>query len=156
MVKVKKNNDLLSGIIFFIVAGVYFISAFQIKQFPDGFISSDFIPKILGAVLMILSVLQIISSIKGKKGRTIQQKDKKPKKEVFITLILLIVYIAFLKPVGFPVMTTVYIFFQSLLFTPKEKRKPVFAAILSIVFSVTVYLIFVRCFTLTLPAGILG
>lgn len=56
----KRYREVIGGSVFFLFAATYFVMAFQIPTFNDGFISSDFMPKVYGAILMLLSVIQII------------------------------------------------------------------------------------------------
>ena len=58
----KRYREVIGGSVFFLFAATYFVMAFQIPTFNDGFISSDFMPKVYGTILMLLSVIQ--SSIK--------------------------------------------------------------------------------------------
>jgi hypothetical protein len=57
---VKRYREFIGGSVFFLFAATYFVMAFQIPTFNDGFISSDFMPKVYGTILMLLSVIQII------------------------------------------------------------------------------------------------
>ena len=61
-----------------------------------------------------------------------------------------------LVPVGFVIMTTVYITVQSWILSPKEKKNPVKFFMIGAVASAVIYYIFRNIFVLMLPAGILG
>ena len=73
-----------------------------------------------------------------------------------ITLLFITVYISLMKPLGFILSTIIYLFAQILLIAPRDKKKPVFILILSVVVSVALYAIFVKGFSVILPAGILS
>jgi hypothetical protein len=77
-------------------------------------------------------------------------------KGVLLTVVLMGLYISLLKPIGFLIMTAVYLFFQMYVLADKsEQRIPLFLGI-SIVSSIAVYYCFKSVFHLMLPAGILG
>jgi hypothetical protein len=65
-------------------------------------------------------------------------------------------YALLITKVGFLITTTVYLFIQINILSPKQSRKHLMFAIISVVASVVIYYIFVKVFNLMLPAGILG
>lgn len=158
----KKYKEIISGGLIFIFAATYFVIALSIPEFNDGFISSDFMPKIYGIVLMILAAFQIFFGIKQlKKERVADENNDGLGKmniasEVILTFLMLVLYVALLNPLGFLVATVLFLLGMVTLFTPKEKRNIFKIVLISVVFSVVVYLIFVKGFSLTLPEGILG
>ena len=77
-------------------------------------------------------------------------------KEVGLTFILLAIYTVFLKQLGFVTATFLYIFFQTLVLTKKEKRNYKLTIILAIIFSVLIDYIFVELLSVLLPKGIIG
>jgi putative tricarboxylic transport membrane protein len=72
------------------------------------------------------------------------------------SLILIGIYIALMKPLGFILSSFLYSAVQIYLFAPEGKRRPLFIIILSAVFSVAMYLLFMQGFSILLPPGILG
>lgn len=158
----KEYKEIISGVIIFIFAAVYFIIALSIPEFNDGFISSDFMPKIYGVVLMLLSAFQIAFGMKRQKkenaadNQTSDVEKMKIAPEVLLTFIMLVLYVAFLNLLGFLIATILFLLGMVTLFTPKEKRSILKIVLISVVFSLVVYLIFVKGFSLTLPEGILG
>ena len=58
----KKYSDIISGAVLFVLAAVYYAMATQIKQYNSGLpgiITSDFIPKVYGIAVMVLSAILI-------------------------------------------------------------------------------------------------
>lgn len=158
-----RKREMLGGGLFFLFAATYFVTALDIKQFNDGFLSSDFIPKAYGLILMLLSITQIVIGVYGnKKGMSKQNSGVSLLKQlapVISTFALLIAYIVFLKPIGFVIMSSIFVFFMTLMLSSREERtfkRLLITAIVACTFSTAVYLLFVRGFALTLPAGILG
>lgn len=155
----RKYKEVISGSIIFILAAVYFGIGLTIPEFNDGFISSDFMPKLYGIILMALSAVQILIGAKGIKkeeGTNDQGNGTFLVPEVIITFVFLVLYVALLNVLGFLVSTILFLLGMVTLFTPKEKRNIVKIILISVVFSVVVYLIFVKGFGLTLPEGFFG
>lgn len=93
-----------------------------------------------------------------RKGAEVVQEElalKTDYRRVLLSLVLLAASIFLLEYVGFLIIGAVYLFLQILILSPKEKRKPIRYALLSIVISAAVYLLFVRAFHVMLPNGIL-
>jgi putative tricarboxylic transport membrane protein len=80
----------------------------------------------------------------------------KENREIVLTFVSLAVYIALLEPVGFLIMTAVYLFVQTLILTPKEKRNYIVTLITSIVIAVALDYVFVCLLNVLLPLGIFG
>ena len=62
----KKYGELIGGIAVFMIAAVYFWMAFGIKQFnagQPGIITSDIMPKIYGAAVMLLFCFKLVQII---------------------------------------------------------------------------------------------
>ena len=114
-------------------------------------------PKIVGFLLLACAVGFLYQGIRTPKATEGDNKfDYVSLIRFLIALGLLIMYVLLLKPVGFIIMTTFYIFIQSLFMAPPEKRSVLGSAILAVVSSVTIYLVFTRGLSLLLPPGILG
>lgn len=168
----KKYGEIISGAVVFLAAAVYYGMAFGIKQFgagQPGIITSDFMPKIYGAAVMILSAIQILRGIWGlKSGGGSEEKEteenagkrKLPvEPEILLTFLLLIIYVAFLRSVGFIIMSILFILGLSCILLPTEKRglkTYLLIFIIGAAFTVAITLIFVQGFKLTLPMGLLG
>ena len=64
----KKYSDVISGAILFILSTAYYVMALDIKKFnagQTGIVTSDFMPKIYGAAVMLLSALLIVRGIRN-------------------------------------------------------------------------------------------
>lgn len=141
-----------------LLAVVYYMYSFSIKEYGDAAVNSRFMPQILGIVLLLLSIAQIVSVIVNKKAleSVSTGTGSKINAKVIQTLILIAVYATIMIPVGFLLSTMAYIFLQTMILTPKEKQRYLKTAIISVGFSIVVYMVFVKGFELTLPSGILG
>lgn len=155
----NRYKELIGGTCFFIFAAVYFIMALSIPKFNDGFVSSDFMPKLYGVLLMILSVIQVLQGVSRVKKEPRETKETEKKSgipmapEVLLTFLFLILYVVILKPLGFLIATILFLLAMITMFTPKESRSFLRTVLISVIFSVVVYLIFVKGLSLTLPEG---
>ena len=72
----KKYSDIISGAVLFVLAAVYYAMATQIKQYNSGLpgiITSDFIPKVYGIAVMVLSAILIFRGIRDLKKARAQE-----------------------------------------------------------------------------------
>ncbi|HWP51763.1 MAG TPA: tripartite tricarboxylate transporter TctB family protein [Clostridia bacterium] len=169
----KKYREIIGGATFFVLAAAYFVMAFGIKRFgagQPGIVTSDFMPKIYGAFMLILSAIQILQGVWQLKaqrqsvavdaGVSSESGKRFPvEPEIMLTFLLLIVYVGLLKTVGFLIMSVLFIIGLTFLLLPKEERsvkKCIEVLMVAVLFTVVIYLIFVKGFHLTLPVGILG
>lgn len=168
--KTKYKMNMITGAVIFAFGLAYFILSWQIANFkglgaPP--IDAKFVPRLWGGLLMLLSLIVFLRGLREylqlKKEGKIEKKTGGPLKakivenrEVILTFICLLIYIWLLQPVGFIIMSALYIFAESMILTPKEKRKPWIALIVGVVAAVVVDYAFVNLLHVLLPAGILG
>ena len=163
----KKN--LIPGIVLTIFSIIYLVLTSQIKKFSG--LGSDplgarAIPYLWGISLLLLSLILVVRGIKQRnlaiKNNTLVKSELnftgmiKENREIVLTFVSLAVYIALLEPVGFLIMTAVYLFVQTLILTPKEKRNYIVTLITSIVIAVALDYVFVCLLNVLLPLGIFG
>lgn len=163
----KKN--LIPGIVLTIFSIIYLVLTSQIKKFSG--LGSDplgarAIPYLWGISLLVLSLILVVRGIKQRnlaiKNNTLVKSELnftgmiKENREIVLTFVSLAVYIALLEPVGFLIMTAVYLFVQTLILTPKEKRNYILTLITSIVIAVALDYVFVCLLNVLLPLGIFG
>lgn len=163
----KKN--LIPGIVLTIFSIIYLVLTSQNKKFSG--LGSDplgarAIPYLWGISLLVLSLILVVRGIKQRnlaiKNNTLVKSELnftgmiKENREIVLTFVSLAVYIALLEPVGFLIMTAVYLFVQTLILTPKEKRNYIVTLITSIVIAVALDYVFVCLLNVLLPLGIFG
>lgn len=163
----KKN--LFPGIILTIFSVIFLILTSQIKKFSGlgaDPLGARAIPYFWGISLLILSLILVARGIKQrnkaiknntyvKTKQNLLQKIKE-NREIVLTFLSLAVYIALLEPIGFLIMTVFYLYIQTLILTPKEKRRYLLTLITSIVIAVALDYIFVCLLNVLLPLGIFG
>lgn len=189
MAKLKNNKELLIGVLFLALGAAYLISAFFIPSY-DGYggqnISSSFMPKVLGIMLVVLSLMQIYGARKAAAmARTATQKPAEATqdaqeapggvtqdnvaefdddaamrgastKSMLIIFAILVAYIGLMPIVGFILSTAFFLLASMLVLTPANRRNIVLIIVLTLVVSVGVYFLFVDGLSLVLPAGLLG
>ena len=154
MDSIKKREIAIGAIFLAIGLGyLYMTSGIARKQFIDG----AFVPYILSITMCVLGVLQIREAYKLPQRDAISEPDKADYRTVWKTLGLIVAYAAFLQPVGFPIMTVLYLFAQFIVLTPANKNASyaVYGAI-AVITSAVVYITFRHAFDMILPVGMLN
>ncbi|SES73633.1 putative tricarboxylic transport membrane protein [Salinibacillus kushneri] len=148
----KRINQRIAVVLFVISAG-YLIMSYQLPSFAYTAVDADVIPKGLGYLLTMLSIVLYFS----KNTETEEQKERRniPKRDMGGLLTvggMLFLYIWLFEIIGFVLMTSLFVFFCSLILGYK---KHIINALVSIIFSISTYTIFVFLLKIQLPQGIL-
>ena len=156
----EKFKDVYAGVFVLAVGLILFAASFSVPKGAAVSIGSDFMPKVTCGLMAVLGgIITWNGNIQAKKyseNNKNQTEEKKHYKELAASVAALFVYMILLVPVGFVIMTTVYITVQSWILSPKEKKNPVKFFMIGAVASAVIYSIFRNIFVLMLPAGILG
>ena len=150
-----KKREIAVGIAFLLVGlgYLYLTAMIPRKQFID----AAFVPYVLAAIMCVLGVLQLLEVRKINDGESSATQDTSDYRTVWKTLGLIVAYAALMEPVGFPVMTVVYLFAQFIVLTPLDKKVnyPMYL-IIAVLTSTVVYLTFRQAFDMLLPVGVLN
>ncbi len=128
-------------------------------------LDARFIPRLWGTALLILSLMLVVRGFRartaelrgGAAGSGVSAKSFWDRnREVVLTFAAIAVYTALLGPVGFLIMSALYMFFQILLLSKPEKRNYKLAAAVAVISAVLVDYLFVELLSVLLPRGILG
>ena len=108
----KKYSDIISGAVLFVLAAVYYAMATQIKQYNSGLpgiVTSDFIPKVYGVAVMVLSAILIFRGIRDLKKARAQEAGEPEEASRFpidpaivLVFLLLVIYVACWTPWALP------------------------------------------------------
>lgn len=150
-----KAADFLIALAVVVISIVLWFQADKMPQSNRGIGPGDF-PKFICVVLFVLGMIQLVSIVVRSKGIPLidfKSVNVRYLVRVLIMLALTFVYYKLLKPVGFLLMTPVYLFASFILF---GYRKKLIAAVVAVAFPVVVYFLFSRVFMVILPRGILG
>ncbi|MGE4283027.1 MAG: tripartite tricarboxylate transporter TctB family protein [Clostridia bacterium] len=165
---ITKNKDIISGIFLFLVAVFFYVGSFFIENLTGARIGPSFVPQLVSIVLAIISILIVADGIKHLKLNDSLEIEKEKKEKsgtaktplyknaVLLSIINMWIYIGLMKPLGFMIMTFIYLFTQFIILSKQGKRQYLLSVIISLIVSVVTYYLFVNAFNLMLPAGILG
>ncbi|WP_226685996.1 tripartite tricarboxylate transporter TctB family protein [Stutzerimonas stutzeri] len=142
----------------------YLVMAYRVPG-HDG-IDAATVPTLLAILLCLLGALQTLSAF-GNRARPAAESDADATEQtrtsvvepltVLKTLGLILLYVVLLGPVGFPIMTTLYLYLQFIVLTPVDhKVRHLPYAAIAVVTSIVIYLLFREAFDLLLPAGLLN
>jgi putative tricarboxylic transport membrane protein len=141
------------GLVLIGFAVFYLILSFRLPEYPYAAIDADFVPKALGFLLLVLSVLLFLSKKQETEGEKQKRKIPEGEAKVLLTVCtLILLYIFFFEIIGFVIMTSLFIFVTTWYLGYDKKWTN---AIVSIVFSLSIYLMFNYLLQISLPTGIL-
>lgn len=154
--KTGKISEVIFNMVLFLAGILLLISAQSIEVGAAMGQGGDFLPKLCSLFWVIISGLMLASSVFKS---TAQSEDKKGNITGFLlTLLLLFLYVLLLKPIGFVITSSFYMFLQMMLFVPRElidKKRLLIFVVVSVLLPVLVNLLFANVFSLILPAGVL-
>lgn len=158
------KKDLTIGVSMLGTSIAYLVMAYRVPG-HDG-IDAATVPTLLAILLCLLGVLQTLSAFGNRKRPAAESDADAPEQTsasvvepltVLKTLGLILIYVVLLGPVGFPVMTTLYLYLQFIVLTPVDhKVRHLPYAAIAVVTSAVIYLLFREAFDLLLPAGLLN
>lgn len=160
------KKELIIGLAMLGASLAYLVMAQQLPG-HDG-VDAATVPKLLAGLLSLLGVMQLISAFAKPKAAAEpaspvpteaeeQPADVIEPKTVLKTLGLILGYMALLGPVGFPIMTVVYLYLQFLVLTPvNQKARHLTYLLIAAICSALIFLLFREAFDLMLPAGLLN
>lgn len=123
-------------------------------------IGPDFMPTVIGVLILILALMLLFSSIKNFKANAKKAEsmpaDTSDYKRVLASLVLVVIYVNILAPVGFILSTLGYLSLQILVLAPDDRRKGkdiLTYAVIDVVFVLIVFYLFRYGFKIVLPSG---
>jgi len=151
-----KKREFAVGV-FFLVVGLgylYLTSTLPRKQAID----AAFVPYVLATIMCVLGVLQLRAARKLVASEaSATQGERSDYATVLKTLGLIVAYAAFLEPVGFPIMTVIYLFAQFIVLTPTDKKvNYLMYGAIAIITSAAVFMTFRYAFDMMLPVGLMN
>ncbi|CAM3731606.1 MULTISPECIES: tripartite tricarboxylate transporter TctB family protein [Pseudomonadaceae] len=160
------KKELIIGIAMLGASLTYLVLAQQLPG-HDG-VDAATVPKLLAGFLSLLGLMQLVSAFAKPKAvaepaSPVPAEAEEPAveviepKTVLKTLGLILGYMALLGPVGFPIMTVVYLYLQFLVLTPaNQKARHLTYLLIAVICSALIFLLFREAFDLLLPAGLLN
>ena len=150
----EKTKGIITSILFLAFSIVMIVFARQYKPMMQNDLGSGFFPMVVGIAMAALSVLRLVLAFREKKGEV--KKSGDDLMGGLATIILIGGYCIAFNPIGFIISTIIYLFFQILILTPKEKRSWPITIAISLVAPVAFYVLFVYAINTPLPKGLLS
>ena len=157
----RKYGDIIVSL-FYTALGSFTI--YLAKQLPKSRvmkIGPDFMPMVIGTLIVILALMLLFSSIKNFKANAAKAEampaDTSDYKRVLASLVLVVIYVNILAPIGFIVSTLGYLFLQIIVLAPDDRRTAkniLMYAIVDVIFVLVVFFLFRYGFKIVLPSGI--
>lgn len=158
-----KKKELLIGVAMLGAGLTYLVLTLKLPGHSG--IDAAFVPTLLSGLLCLLAAMQLFSAFSAadNPAKEASVADATAPvigsdvKTVVKTLALIVGYIALLNPVGFPIMTVIYLYVQFVVLTPVDhKVNHLTYALIALISSASIYLLFREAFDLMLPAGLLN
>ena len=150
----EKVKNIITSLIFMAFSIVMLVFSGQIKPMMRNDVGSGFFPTVIGIAMLALSVFRLILALREKGS------EKKTSKDDLAggleTILLIGAYCMIFSSVGFIISTALYLFFQTLVLTPKEKRNWLVTILISVISPFAIYALFVYAINTPLPKGIFG
>jgi hypothetical protein len=164
----EKTRELWVGIVVFVIAAAYLFGTMLIKHSDIVSVGAEFMPKIYGGFMLVLSILQIISGYRKMKKSDTKTPEEKPEEKsaekagfwrsarpILITFGLIIFGVAIMRLVGFVISSAIMMFGMCVLLTPGySKKRYVLFALFSILVPLAAYFLFKNVLYVSLPIGI--
>ncbi|MCQ4294250.1 tripartite tricarboxylate transporter TctB family protein [Pseudomonas stutzeri] len=157
------KKELTIGVAMLGASITYLVMASRVPNHEG--IDAATVPFLLAVLLCLLGLLQTLSAF-ARHARAAESTSDTPDEPkvtvtepltVLKTLGLILLYVVLLGPVGFPIMTTLYLYLQFIVLTPVDRKiRHLLYAGIALVTSVVIYLLFREAFDLLLPAGLLN
>ena len=157
----RKYRDYLSSIFFIAISLVMIYMARLLPKSKVMSIGPDFMPTVIGVTTLILAVLLLILTVMRTKERETALAKAEPEdfdyRRMLYSLVLILIYVFIMQPVGFILSTIIYLIPQFLVLAPDEernKKEAIKLVVISIIFTIIVFLLFRYGFKIVLPAGL--
>ncbi len=163
----NRYKEIVLGLVMVVFSLFYVYQASIIKVRSTVAVSAKLIPELLGLLVLVLGVLQMVAGAKalavvliadheeGNKEVFMNAEEKRDVWPILLTFVLIIAYALSFEWLGFVVSSTLCMFFQMMILTPKSAKSPVFFFIISLAVAAVVYVAFRKGLNLSLPQGIL-
>ncbi|MFN4172130.1 MAG: tripartite tricarboxylate transporter TctB family protein, partial [Pseudorhodobacter sp.] len=119
-----------------------------------GAVDASFVPRILAWMMIGLGAMQLFAARRAVAGAADQATTGRAYAVVGISLALIAGFIALMRPLGFPVAASLFLFAQFWLLTPADRTpRPGLSAALAVTAAAVIFVTFRYGFNLLLPAG---
>ena len=151
MKKKKPFSELVIGLACIALGAVVFIAAGSLQQVRLGIGPGGF-PKFIAVVLMLLGVAQTAMALSAGVQAPKFDVEKKAASLFIAAVVVTAVYVALLPTIGFILLTPILMVIMMYLFGERHFGK---MAVIAVITTVVVWLLFTEVFMIFLPEGLL-
>jgi|GEM_PF-892110 hypothetical protein len=162
----QRYKEIILGVLMLALAAFYLYHSTFIRTRSMVSVSAKMIPEILGCLVVVLGVFQVLNGIralaavKNKDAATgarpvfissLELRDAIP---VLKTFVIILLYAISYEWLGFIISSTLCMFLQMWVLTPKSKFRPGAFFGISLVVAIVVFIAFRQGLSLSLPPGL--
>ncbi|MEA5137451.1 MAG: tripartite tricarboxylate transporter TctB family protein [Candidatus Fimivivens sp.] len=151
----NKQRDILCSVLFLVFGAFVFVQALPIKPVMGKDIGSGFMPKIIGASIIVIAAVKLVLTLISKASAAKASTDDDLKGGLW-TIAALLAYVLLFDRLGFILSTALYLFVQILVLSNEQNRNLKLFVAISVVTPVAIYALFVYVIKMPLPAGLLN
>lgn len=151
----NKQRDIVCSVLFLVFGAFVFVQALPIKPVMGKDIGSGFMPKIIGASIIVIAAVKLVLTLISKASDAKASTDDDLKGGLW-TIAALLAYVLLFDRLGFILSTALYLFVQILVLSNEQNRNLKLFAAISVVTPVAIYALFVYVIKMPLPAGLLN
>lgn len=162
-----RYKEIILGLLMLALAFFYLYHSTLIRTRSTVSVSAKLVPEILGCMVVVLGICQIVAGVRylararreaaenGAAPVFVGSEEWRDALPVALTFAVILLYAVFYERLGFVVSSTLCMFAQMWILTPKSKFRPGLFLAISLVVAVVVYVAFRQGLNLSLPAGVL-
>lgn len=149
--KTIRKADIVVGCVLFLLGLMIIYASSNIRIGVERALSPRFFPSVLGWTILLCGAGLAVKSwrFKGEDPK-ISWPDRQGFRTIVVCLLLLAAYIFFMKPLGLPIATLLYVTANIWFLRPEKWRVAIFAGL---VLGVVSYVVFIYLLELSFPIG---
>lgn len=153
----NKTKDYICSLLFLFTGIFVFVNSINIVPLMGKDLGSGFMPKVIGVSLVVISLIKLVLVFYNSKNyKEETKKEDIDSKGGLLTIGISLFYVVTFELLGFITSTIIYLFFQMIILSNEKNRNLKLFGVISIGFSVFLYVLFVYVINRPLPIGILG
>ena len=137
----RKYGDIITGVFYAVLGAVVIYLAGQLPKSRVMKIGPDFMPLVIGSIILVLALILLFSAVKNFKANSAKAAsagaDTADYKRVLASLVLVVIYVNILAPND-----------------RRDSKNIMMYAVIDVVFVFVVFFLFRYGFKIVLPAGI--
>ncbi|MDR1744614.1 MAG: tripartite tricarboxylate transporter TctB family protein [Planctomycetota bacterium] len=162
-----RYKEMLLGIFMIALAAFCLIASQYIRTRSNITVNARMIPQLLGLIVIVLGILQVLAGFKylaaaraqdeaeGATAVAVGKEEKRDAIPVVYTFIIILLYAVLFEPLGFVISSTLCMFAQMCVMSPKAVFHAGKFFAISLITAVVVYIVFKKGLDLSLPSGVL-